>query len=108
MNAEAKQEVIDAQGIPHRLPEEPEIADLLPFVRLNIKRRRLRKKFMKGGALRYSKRIPDYIRNEFLGKILSKPFFLFSTLMSRVGPTKEWDTEEFARRAFKVEPIGQS
>ncbi|MBD3260890.1 MAG: hypothetical protein GF334_04310 [Candidatus Altiarchaeales archaeon] len=54
------------------LPSNPAVEDLLPFVRLNIKKSRLRKKFL-SHPLRYSTRLRSGVFEEFMSKALIKP-----------------------------------
>jgi hypothetical protein len=78
------------------LPFSPKSADLLPYVRLNVKRSRLRKKFIKN-PLRYRDRMPKVIVKEYTSKLLAKA--LSGTV---------WETlnrESFARKVLMIEPL---
>jgi hypothetical protein len=55
-----------------RLPDDPEISDLLPFLGKRMKSKRLRKKFLNDHQ-RYWKLLPHFVYNEFLGKIIGRP-----------------------------------
>jgi hypothetical protein len=55
-----------------RLPDDPEISDLLPFLGGRMKSKRLRKKFLNNHQ-RYWMLLPRSVYDEFLGKILGRP-----------------------------------
>ena len=88
--------VINEQTKEYVLSEEPTAKELLPFLRLNIKKKRLLKKFLKK-PLFYCKRLPKKIVKEFTIKNLS---------LAIKGAV--WDVlnrESFARQVFLVEPL---
>jgi hypothetical protein len=75
MNSEQKQqiltEILSAQIQQFKLSAFPTNEELLPYVRLNLKRRRLKKKFLKEPMF-YRKRLPNKIVKEFTMKKLSQ------------------------------------
>lgn len=80
------------------LSDNPTPEELLLYVRLNIKRKRLRKKFLKH-PMYYTKRLPKCIVKEFTSKLLSNSF-------GRVV----WNTmnrESFARKVLLVKPLSE-
>lgn len=52
------------------LSNRPTSTELLPYVRLNIKKGRLRKKFLKN-PMRYRSRLPKKVVSEYTSKLLS-------------------------------------
>jgi len=65
----------------YKLPDNPEVIDLLPYLFHRMKTKRLRKKFLQHHT-RYWKFLPHSIHDEFLGKILCRPLaeVIFSKL----------------------------
>jgi len=87
---------IEAQGKDCELSSFPTADELLSYVRLNIKRKRLQKKFLKNPMF-YRLRLPKKIVNEYISKHLacSMQKFVWNTL----------NRESFARRVFCVKPL---
>lgn len=78
---------------------DPTSEELLSYVRLNIKRKRLRKKFLKQPMF-YKKRLPQRIVTEYCSKSLGN-----------VCREAVWDVmnrESFARKVFLVQPLPES
>ena len=82
-----------------RLPEDPELTDLLPFLFKRMKTKRLRKKFLKNHQ-KYWNLLPHAIYNEFLGKVLGRP--LAQVVLSKLSQ------EGFARRVLQVSVVEES
>jgi hypothetical protein len=78
------------------LSSNPVSEELIPYVRLNIKSKRLRKKFLKNPMF-YRKRLKKKIVSEYMSKLLGNSFsnFIMATL----------ERESFARRVLLVETI---
>lgn len=78
------------------LSRYPTAEELLPYVRLNIKKKRIHNKFLKK-PLFYLKRLPKKIASEYTSKLLGLSFkdMLMHTL----------NRESFARRILLVKPI---
>lgn len=88
--------IIEKERESYVLSLDPQPEELLPYVRLNIKRKRLRKKFLKRPMF-YAKRLPKKIITEYTSKRLGNIF-----------KQAVWDAmnrEGFARRALLVKPL---
>lgn len=93
------EDVLSKQIVKHVLSNNPTSNELLGFVRLNIKKKRLRKKFLKNPMF-YRNRLPKQIVNEYTSKKLGNIFHqaVFDT-MNREG---------FARRVLLVQPLPEA
>lgn len=91
--------IITEQIKSDKLSSIPKSTELLPYVRLNIKKKRLRNKFLKTPIF-YFKRLSKEIALEYSSKRLGHAF-------SGVV----WDTlnrESFARRILRVQPLNDT
>jgi hypothetical protein len=78
------------------LSSNPTSKELLPYIRLNIKKKRIRNKFL-NKPIFYIKRLPKKIASEYTSKLLAESFSgIIRDTMSR---------ESFARRVLLVKPI---
>ena len=88
--------VLNEQIKEYVLSEEPTSKELLPFLRLNLKKKRLLKKFLKN-PLFYRKRLPKKIVKEFTCKTLS--LSIKSVVLDILN------RKSFARQVFLIEEI---
>jgi len=89
-------DAIDKQKKDWVLKAIPTAEDLLPYVRLNIKKKRIRNKFL-NKPLFYIKRLPKKIASEYTSKLLAESFSgMVMDTLSR---------ESFARRVLLVKQI---
>lgn len=80
----------------NKLPDNPELADLLPYLFHRMKTKRLRKKFLQHHT-RYWNLLPRSIYDEFLGKRLGRP--LAEVIFSKLSE------EGFARKLLCAVPL---
>jgi len=93
------QKVADLLGVPSNkgvLTDSPSSEELLPYVSLNIRKKKIRRKFLKNPMF-YKERLPKRIVSEYTNKLLCNSLSTaLKVVMNRDG---------IARRTFLIETV---